>query len=134
MTGLLGESKAAVARAYYLGAMPASVPCFDLVLEMKNALHYRLQLVTYARQHGIKAAAPTFLPPTPSRAMLKPSTPSSKASSSIWNPSPAAPASWPRLPFTSTTSTSACFPIFIQDQGTESEYEKGRILLFLSKQ
>jgi transposase len=40
--------------------MPAPVPYFDLVREMKNAFNYRLQLVTDARQHGIKAAARAF--------------------------------------------------------------------------
>jgi Helix-turn-helix domain len=46
--------------AYNRGAMPALVPCFDLVLEMKNAFHCRLQLVTYPGRHGIKAAARAF--------------------------------------------------------------------------
>jgi len=40
--------------------MPAPVPYFDLVRQMKNAFNYRLQLVTVARQHGIKAAARAF--------------------------------------------------------------------------
>ena len=40
--------------------MPAPVPDFDVVRQMKNAFNYRLQLVTYARQHGIKAAAREF--------------------------------------------------------------------------
>jgi transposase len=40
--------------------MSAPVPYFDVVRQMKNAFHYRLQLVTYARQHGIKAAARDF--------------------------------------------------------------------------
>jgi len=40
--------------------MSAPVPYFDVVRQMKNAFNYRLQLVTYARQHGIKAAAREF--------------------------------------------------------------------------
>ncbi len=40
--------------------MPAPVPYFDVVRHMKNAFNYRLQLVTYARQHGIKAAARAY--------------------------------------------------------------------------
>jgi hypothetical protein len=51
-----GESKAVIGRTIW-GAMPAPVPYFDLVREMKNAFNYRLQLVSYARQHGIKAGA-----------------------------------------------------------------------------
>ncbi len=37
--------------------MPAPMPYFDLVRQMKNAFNYRLRLVTYAHQHGIKDAA-----------------------------------------------------------------------------
>ncbi len=33
---------------------------YDLIREMKNAFNHRLRLVTYARQHGIKAAARDF--------------------------------------------------------------------------
>ncbi len=40
--------------------MPAPVPYFDVVRQMKNAFNYRLRLVTHARQHGIKAAARAF--------------------------------------------------------------------------
>jgi transposase len=40
--------------------MSAPVPYFDVVREMKNAFDYRLRLVTYARQHSIKAAARAF--------------------------------------------------------------------------
>lgn len=40
--------------------MPAPIPYFDLIRDMPNAFHYRLALVTYARQHGIKAAAREF--------------------------------------------------------------------------
>ncbi len=40
--------------------MPAPVPYFDVVRQMKNAFNYRLQLVAYARQHGIKKAARDF--------------------------------------------------------------------------
>src|SRR6266699_3009243 len=40
--------------------MPAPVPYFQVVREMKNAFNYRLCLVTHARQHGIKAAARAF--------------------------------------------------------------------------
>jgi transposase len=40
--------------------MPAPVPYFDVVRQMKNAFDYRLRLVTYARRHGIKAAARAF--------------------------------------------------------------------------
>ena len=40
--------------------MPAPVPYFDVVRHMKNAFNYRLQLVTYACQHGIKAAARAY--------------------------------------------------------------------------
>lgn len=40
--------------------MPAPVPYFDVVREMKNAFNYRLRLVMDARQHGIKAAARTY--------------------------------------------------------------------------
>ena len=40
--------------------MPAPVPYFDVVRQMKNAFDYRLRLVTHARQHGIKAAARAF--------------------------------------------------------------------------
>src|SRR5439155_5665100 len=39
-------------------------------------------------------------PLIPTRAMWKPFTASSKMSSLIWNPSPAAPTSWPKLPST----------------------------------
>jgi len=40
--------------------MPAPVPYFDVIRHMPNAYNYRLQLVTQARQHGIKAAARAF--------------------------------------------------------------------------
>jgi transposase len=40
--------------------MSAPVPYFDVVRQMKNAFNYRLRLVTYARCHGIKAAARAF--------------------------------------------------------------------------
>ena len=40
--------------------MPAPVPYFDVVRQMKNAFDYRLRLVSHARQHGIKAAARAF--------------------------------------------------------------------------
>jgi hypothetical protein len=40
--------------------MSAPVPSFDLFRHMKNAFDCRLRLVTYARQHGIKAAAREF--------------------------------------------------------------------------
>ncbi len=40
--------------------MPAPVPYFDVVREMKNPFNYRLRLVTHARQYGIKAAARAF--------------------------------------------------------------------------
>jgi transposase len=40
--------------------MPAPVPYFDVVRQMPNAFNYRLQLVTFARQQGIKAAARAF--------------------------------------------------------------------------
>ena len=40
--------------------MPAPVPYFDVVRQMKNAFNYRLRLVMHARQHGIKAAARAF--------------------------------------------------------------------------
>ncbi|MGA3169057.1 MAG: hypothetical protein ABSF14_23405 [Terriglobia bacterium] len=40
--------------------MSAPVPYFDVVRQMENAFNYRLQLVAYARQHGIKAAARDF--------------------------------------------------------------------------
>jgi len=40
--------------------MPAPVPYFDVVRQMKNAFNYRLRLVTHARQHGIKAAARAY--------------------------------------------------------------------------
>ena len=41
--------------------MSAPVPYFDVVRHMKNAFDYRLQLVTYARQHNsVKAAARAF--------------------------------------------------------------------------
>ncbi len=40
--------------------MPAPVPYFDVVRQMRNAFNYRLRLVTHARQHGIKAAARAF--------------------------------------------------------------------------
>ncbi len=40
--------------------MPAPVPYFEVVRQMKNAFNYRLRLVTHARQHGIKAAARAF--------------------------------------------------------------------------
>lgn len=40
--------------------MPAPVPYFDVVRQMKNAFNYRLQMVLYAQQHGIKAAARAF--------------------------------------------------------------------------
>ncbi len=37
--------------------MPAPVPYFDVIRQMKNDFDFRLRLVTYARQHRIKAAA-----------------------------------------------------------------------------
>jgi len=37
--------------------MAAPVPYFHVVRDMKNAFNYRLRLVTYAHQQGIKAAA-----------------------------------------------------------------------------
>ena len=40
--------------------MPAPVPYFDVVRQMKNAFNYRLRLVTHTRQHGIKATARAF--------------------------------------------------------------------------
>jgi transposase len=40
--------------------MAAPVRYFDVVRQMNNAFNYRLQLVTYARQRGIKAAARAF--------------------------------------------------------------------------
>ena len=40
--------------------MLAPVPYFDVVRQMPNAFNYRLQLLTQARQHGIKAAARAF--------------------------------------------------------------------------
>lgn len=40
--------------------MSAPVSYFDLIRQMPNAFNYRLQLVTYARQRGIKAAAREF--------------------------------------------------------------------------
>jgi len=40
--------------------MPAPVPYFDVVRQMRNAFNYRLRLVTQARQQGIKAAARAF--------------------------------------------------------------------------
>jgi len=40
--------------------MPAPVPYFEVVRQMKNAFNYRLRLVSHARQHGIKAAARAF--------------------------------------------------------------------------
>ncbi len=40
--------------------MPAPVRYFDVIRPMRNAFNYRLQLVTYARQQGIKAAARQF--------------------------------------------------------------------------
>ena len=40
--------------------MSAPVPYFDVIRQMPNAFNYRLQLVTHARQHGIKAAARAF--------------------------------------------------------------------------
>jgi len=40
--------------------MPAPVPYFEVVRQMKNGFNYRLRLVTHARQHGIKAAARAF--------------------------------------------------------------------------
>ena len=40
--------------------MSAPIFYFDLVRQMKNPFDYRLRLVTYARQHSIKAAARAF--------------------------------------------------------------------------
>ena len=40
--------------------MPAPVRYFVLIRDMKNPFNYRLQLVTHARQQGIKAAARAF--------------------------------------------------------------------------
>ena len=40
--------------------MPAPVPYFDVVREMKNAFNYRLRLVAHAREHGLKDAARFF--------------------------------------------------------------------------
>ena len=48
--------------------MPAPVPYFDVVRHMKNAFNYRLQLVTLARQHGIKAAARAYRTTLPTAA------------------------------------------------------------------
>jgi len=40
--------------------MTGPPPYFDLIREMKNPYAYRLAMVDYARQHGIKAAARVF--------------------------------------------------------------------------
>jgi transposase-like protein len=40
--------------------MSAPVPYFEVIRQMKNAFDFRLRLVTYARQHSIKAAARAF--------------------------------------------------------------------------
>jgi transposase len=40
--------------------MSVPVPYFDVVRQMPNAFNYRLQLVTFARQQGIKSAAREF--------------------------------------------------------------------------
>jgi transposase len=40
--------------------MSAPVPYFDVIRQMSDPFNYRLQLVTYARTHGIKAAARDF--------------------------------------------------------------------------
>ena len=40
--------------------MPAPLPYFEMVRQMKNPFNYRLRLVTHARQHGIRAAARAF--------------------------------------------------------------------------
>jgi len=40
--------------------MPAPVPYFDVIRDMKDAFNYRLQLVTCARQRGIKAATRAY--------------------------------------------------------------------------
>ena len=45
--------------------MCAPVPYFDQVRQMKNAFNFRLQLVTYARQHGIKKTARDFATTVP---------------------------------------------------------------------
>ena len=39
---------------------PPPVRYFDLIRQMKNPFNYRLSLVGYARQHGLKAAARAF--------------------------------------------------------------------------
>jgi transposase len=63
---LLGKSKAVSALAYNRHAMPAPVPYFDVVRQMKSAFNDRLQMVLYARQHGIEAAARAFRTTVPS--------------------------------------------------------------------
>ena len=45
--------------------MCAPVPYFDQVRQMKNAFNFRLQLVTYAPQHGIKKTARDFATTVP---------------------------------------------------------------------
>lgn len=40
--------------------MTGPPPYFDLIRQMKNPFNYRLSLVSFARQHGIRAAARTF--------------------------------------------------------------------------
>jgi hypothetical protein len=39
---------------------PPSLRYFELIRQMKNPFSYRLGLVGYARQHGIKTAARAF--------------------------------------------------------------------------
>src|SRR5579872_5796078 len=45
--------------------MAAPVPYFHVIRPMKNAFNYRLRLVTYARQHGIKKATRDFATTVP---------------------------------------------------------------------
>ena len=81
-----------------IGAWPRPPISFDLVREMKDAYNHRLQLVQYARQHGIKPTARAFATTAPTVAEMM--------SSSIWKPSPVAVNSSPRRGPISSTSTS----------------------------
>jgi transposase len=91
----------------------------DLVWQTDNGGEFVGRQSGGARRQGFPAALGDSqhvrIPPaahtyqSPSADGSRPSTAWSRMSSTTWNPSPAAPTSWPRLPFTSSTSTS-CGP------------------------
>ena len=57
---MVGGAKAVAAPGYNRRARPLPLGYFDLSRDMRNPFNLRLSLASYARQHGIKAAARLF--------------------------------------------------------------------------